>query len=180
MKKNIFSVLFLLLKKRPKSVVRIFIGTTVLTVLITALIITGLIFKDEYKKITNGFQMTLVFDDNIAGINVNEIGKAIRYNKEYKDTGTNVNFVQLKDKGIEIRTYERGVENETLACGTGAVASAISYYIKYRPDGQSINVKTSGGDLQVSFKENENKYTEIYLTGPAKFVFEGQIELQDN
>lgn len=129
--------------------------------------------------INTGAPHHIVFDDNIGGLNVNEIGKAIRYSKEYKDTGTNVNFVQVKDRGIEIRTYERGVENETLACGTGAVASAISYYIKFKPDSQNINVKTLGGELRVSFIENENKYTEVYLTGLAKFVFEGQIELQD-
>ena len=108
-----------------------------------------------------------------------EKGKEIRYSEEYKATGTNVNFVQLKDNGIEIRTYERGVENETLACGTGAVASAISYHQKHKPGHNNIRVKTLGGELLISFQENNNKYTNVYLTGPAKFVFEGKIELID-
>jgi len=93
MKKNIFSVLFLLLKKRPKSVARIFIGTTVLTLLITALIITGLIFKDEYKKITYGFQMTAVFDSNIED---NEIYATI--NKiDAKDWSTDLEYISAED-----------------------------------------------------------------------------------
>ncbi|MEN8120567.1 MAG: diaminopimelate epimerase [Bacteroidota bacterium] len=136
--------------------------------------------KQNNLFIDTGAPHHIEFNDNIEELNVYEKGRKIRYSNEYIDKGTNVNFVQVKDKGIEIRTYERGVENETLACGTGAVASAISYYIKHKPASPNINVKTLGGDLQVSFMVNENKYTEVYLAGPAKFVFEGQIELIDN
>ena len=132
--------------------------------------------KDSYFVYT-GSPHHIEFNDNIAELNVYEKGREIRYSKEYDTEGTNVNFVQLKKKGIEIRTYERGVENETLACGTGAVASAVSFYDKYRPDYQKIDVKVKGGDLQVSFVEKENEYTDVFLTGPAKFVFEGKIEL---
>lgn len=133
--------------------------------------------KQNNIFVNTGAPHHIVFNDNIAKLNVYEKGKAIRYSEEYKDVGTNVNFVQIKNEGIEIRTYERGVENETLACGTGAVASAISYYINHKPDSQNIKVKTLGGELQVSFNENGNRYTDVYLTGPAKFVYEGQIEL---
>ena len=93
MKKNIFSVLFLLLKKRPKSVMRIFIGTAVLTVLITALIITGLIIKDEYKKITYGFQMTVVFDPNIED---NEIYATIN-SIDSKDWSMDLEYISADD-----------------------------------------------------------------------------------
>jgi diaminopimelate epimerase len=134
-------------------------------------------YKQNNLFINTGAPHHIVFNDNIAKIDVFEKGKAIRYNKEYKDDGTNVNFVQVIKNGIEIRTYERGVENETLACGTGAVASAISYYIKHKPTSKSITVKTLGGELKVNFNENGNRFTDIYLSGPAKFVFEGQIEL---
>ncbi len=134
--------------------------------------------KQNNLFINTGAPHHMEFNDNIAELNVFEKGKAIRNRIEYKDKGTNVNFVQIKGKGIEIRTYERGVENETLACGTGAVASAISYYIKYKSGSQNISVKTLGGDLQVSFIENENKYTDIYLKGPAKFVYQGTVEIK--
>ncbi len=133
--------------------------------------------KQDHYFIDTGSPHHIVFDDKIAELNVFEQGKTIRYSQEYNKEGTNVNFVQVKDEGIEIRTYERGVENETLACGTGAVASAISYYDKYKPDSQNIRVKVLGGELQVSFVESENKYSDVFLTGPAKFVFEGQIEI---
>ncbi len=128
--------------------------------------------------VNTGVPHHVIFDNDIAVLNVNKIGREIRYSEEYKIKGTNVNFVQPINNGIKIRTYERGVENETLACGTGAVASAISYYIKYKPDSQSINVKVLGGKLKVSFVENNNKFTKVYLTGPAKFVFEGQIDIE--
>jgi len=134
--------------------------------------------KQSHYFIYTGSPHHIVFKDQIAELNVYQQGKAIRYSKEYIDEGTNVNFVQVNDKGIEIRTYERGVENETLACGTGAVASAISYYNKYKPVSSNVNVKVLGGNLQVSFVEIENKYSNIFLTGPAKFVFKGQIELE--
>ncbi len=133
--------------------------------------------QNEYF-INTGSPHHIIFNDNIAELNVYEQGKTIRYSEKYRKEGTNVNFVQVNKKGIEIRTYERGVENETLACGTGAVASAISYYTKFKPNNQNINVKVLGGNLQVSFTENENNYSNVFLTGPAKFVFSGQIELK--
>jgi diaminopimelate epimerase len=117
------------------------------------------------------------FNNHVKELNVFDRGKQIRYSNEYKDTGTNVNFVQVIDDGIKIRTYERGVENETLACGTGAVASAISYYSKYKITGKNIKVQTLGGELQVSFNERNTVFTDVYLSGPAKFVFSGQIDL---
>jgi len=134
-------------------------------------------YKQNTLFINTGAPHHIVFNDNIAELNVYEKGKAIRYSEEYKDIGTNVNFVQIEKNGIRIRTYERGVENETLACGTGAVASAISYYATYKTDNQNIKVKTLGGELKVNFNENGNIYRDIYLSGPAKFVFEGQIEV---
>ena len=117
------------------------------------------------------------FDAHIKELDVYEKGKQIRYSDEYRAVGTNVNFVQVHKNGIQIRTYERGVENETLACGTGAVASAISYYKKYDSGSENIKVKTLGGELYVSFKEKANIFTDVYLSGPAIFVFRGKIDI---
>ena len=115
--------------------------------------------------------------DAVGNYPVFEEGKSIRYSDNFKPGGTNVNFVQhMKDNAIFVRTYERGVENETLSCGTGVVASALAASLKgYK---SPISVKTLGGDLSVEFKSGLNgTFTDIYLIGPAKLVFEGDLEL---
>lgn len=103
-------------------------------------------------------------------------GKSIRDNERFKAEGTNVNFIQdLGENKIRIRTYERGVENETLSCGTGATACAISAH--QRGMSSPIQVAVEGGQLAISFDSNENHYTNIYLIGPATSVFEGSIDV---
>ncbi len=102
----------------------------------------------------------------------------VRYNEPYKQDGINVNFIELKDKGLKIRTYERGVEDETLSCGTGVTAAAISHHqILNEGDGSFVKeVEAVGGDLQVKFNyAGSVGYTDIQLIGPAEFVFEGEI-----
>ncbi len=122
----------------------------------------------------------IVLTDAVEKLDVYNEGKKIRYSEDYKKEGTNVDFVQFeKGHTISIRTYERGVENETLACGTGAVASALLCAEKNEFCSGEVMVKTKGGLLKVSFfkNEEENKYQDIWLTGPAKFIFEGDIDL---
>lgn len=129
--------------------------------------------------INTGVPHHVEFDSDIFRLDVYAKGKEIRYSEKYRKEGTNVNFAQISKDGIKIRTYERGVENETLACGTGAVASAIAYYQKYKPNTSTIKVKALGGELEISFKEEkDNKYTDVYLSGPAKYVFSGEVELE--
>jgi len=115
------------------------------------------------------------FVDNVKEMDVDKEGKAIRYNDRFKSEGTNVNFVQLDKEGISVRTYERGVEAETLACGTGAVACAIATYEAGHIQKNSIPVKVLGGELKVEFEKKE-AYTEVYLSGPYQEVFKGSIE----
>jgi diaminopimelate epimerase len=99
---------------------------------------------------------------------------AIRYNERFKQAGINVNFVRYGQNELWMRTYERGVEAETLSCGTGVTAAALSLAIK-DPASHTIIVHTSGGDLTVKFQRTEEGFNDIWLCGPAEKVFEGVI-----
>ncbi len=117
------------------------------------------------------------FVEDVAAVDIVSQGSSIRYSDKYAPSGTNVNFVEPTDQGIKVRTYERGVENETLSCGTGVTASALAASIKGFES--PVSVETQGGLLQVSFeKSNTNHYQNIYLAGPAKKVFEGVVEVR--
>lgn len=115
---------------------------------------------------------------NVWEIDVVKDGRDIRYSKRYADKGVNVNFVQVGfDESISVRTYERGVEDETLSCGTGVTASALMF--AHNENGfNHVNVKTPGGSLAVEFdKTGEASFENIWLCGPATFVFKGEIEI---
>ena len=113
------------------------------------------------------------FVDTLEGLDVYKEGRAVRYNDRFRETGTNVNFVKMEAGHLTVYTYERGVEAETLACGTGITASALSAALKSGISGGNFRVTAKGGKLEVSFEKNENGFTEIWLRGPAAFVFEG-------
>ena len=116
--------------------------------------------------------------DDAMSIDVLEDGKEIRYSKEFKEKGININFVQSIDEdAIMVRTYERGVEDETLSCGTGVTASALVFAHNEKGFNR-IDVKTKGGYLAVEFYKNgEQNFENIWLCGPAVFVFKGEIEI---
>lgn len=117
------------------------------------------------------------FYTDINDVPVFEIGKEIRYHKNFLPGGTNVNFIKILDKKILIRTYERGVEDETLACGTGSVASAIiaSLFFNMEPP---ITLLTRGGnELVVNFKVERNNILNLSLSGPAKIIYTGNFLL---
>jgi diaminopimelate epimerase len=105
-------------------------------------------------------------------------GAAIRYHKTFSPNGTNVNFIEKRGPNkIAIRTYERGVEDETLACGTGIVASALVFAAIEDREGPVTVLARGGDELQVGFERVEGRFRNVTLTGPAEFVFEGTIEL---
>ena len=135
----------------------------------------------EIQNINTGFLLDtgsphfVKFCDSIDNINVFEFGRELRNNKEISEDGVNINFTEVIDNSsIKVRTYERGVENETLSCGTGVIASALSAYKKGLVDTNRIKINTLGGELFVSFEFN-NIYKNIWLEGPAIEVYKGQI-----
>jgi diaminopimelate epimerase len=114
--------------------------------------------------------------EKIDQFSVFEEGKKIRYSDRFQPGGTNVNFMEFVDGRLFVRTYERGVEDETYSCGTGVTAAAI--VASLLGASTPVAIKTLGGDLEVSFTKHDNqRYTEVYLCGPAKQVFKGEIEI---
>ena len=121
--------------------------------------------------------VSLVAD--LAQVPVAEWGRLIRYHELYQPAGTNANFVQIMDDGLHVRTYERGVEGETMACGTGAVASALIAVAIGRAT-SPVRVTTSGGEqLVIHLEEPQGEQAgAVYLEGPAKFIYDGQLQAE--
>ncbi len=118
------------------------------------------------------------FHKDLTKLNIYKKGKEIRYGSPYFEEGTNVNFAQqLNSNTFKVRTYERGVENETLSCGTGVTAVAIASNFLNISDSNHINLQTLGGNLEVSFEKKNNIFKNIILKGPATFVYSGTIEI---
>ncbi|MEM6517440.1 MAG: diaminopimelate epimerase [Bacteroidota bacterium] len=115
--------------------------------------------------------------EELERFEVQTFGAKIRYNEPYANKGVNVNFVnKISDTAFAVRTYERGVEDETLSCGTGVTAVALSMHNTGETEAQIISLKTQGGELKVSFSPTEGGYNNIKLIGPAVQVFKGEIE----
>lgn len=132
----------------------------------------------DYYFINTGSPHYILFVKDISEINVNKEGRRIRNSFNLNEGGTNVNFVSISSNTLLIRTYERGVELETLACGTGSVASAIAVDHYSKNNKSEYFIATQGGQLVVKFnKIGDFEYNNIWLTGPAKHVFDGQIVL---
>ncbi len=142
--------------------------------------------KVNVHYIDTGVPHTIIYVDGLAKINVNTIGPMIRYHKAFAPRGTNANFVEQMDKNlVAVRTYERGVEAETRACGTGSVAAAIVSYLQTNPGTLQrdqkkavMNVLTQSGEtLEVTFDITAQKITNVWLKGSAKFIAEGNYFL---
>jgi len=130
---------------------------------------------DEHYVLNTGSPHYVQLVDQLKELDVFRAGRAIRYNDTYRQEGINVNFVEPQNEGYAVRTYERGVEDETLACGTGVTAVALAMALHHDQVG-NINtpIKAMGGDLNIRFAHLGNgMFENIYLEGPAKLVFEG-------
>lgn len=125
-----------------------------------------------------GVPHAVVFLDDLESVDVTSIGRAIRYHAEFAPAGTNVNFVcVLNKRSIAVRTYERGVEDETLACGTGSTASSIVAGLLGMVE-PSVGVRArSGGFLEVDFSRNGEEISDVFLTGDATVIYKGEVEL---
>ena len=118
------------------------------------------------------------FVNGVNNLKVVDEAQKIRYNERFAAEGINVNFVEKKSADeLFVRTYERGVEGETLSCGTGVVASALAFASKNGTLMNEVSIETLGGKLQVKFEAVGNRYRNVYLIGPAESVFEGTVEL---
>lgn len=131
---------------------------------------TGYVFLDT------GSPHHIELVDNLRNLDVKARGAAIRYSDLYGAAGSNVNFVKPETDGsFSVRTYERGVEDETLSCGTGATAVAIAMFALGKTTSARVKLNVEGGTLEVSFTHDNGKFTNVFLTGPATFVFNGSI-----
>jgi len=130
--------------------------------------------SDYYLNTGSPHYVKIVEDLN--SINAFEEGRKIRWDNRFHPEGTNVNFVTVKDDQLFVRTFERGVENLTLACGTGVVASSIVADERSVNQFDNYSIKTDGGDLKVKFRKKNNIYSDIWLEGPVVKVYEGIIE----
>jgi len=130
---------------------------------------------NDYYFIDTGSPHYIVNVEDVKAVDVKEKGAAIRFNDRFKVEGTNVNFVKYNNNTLDIRTYERGVEDETLSCGTGVTAAALSLADSQSLDAGVIHINASGGNLKVGFKRNGNGFKDIWLIGSATFVYKGEV-----
>ena len=114
----------------------------------------------------------------VENFDVLTAGKAIRYNERFKEEGVNVNFIEFQGDHLFVRTYERGVENETYSCGTGVTAAAITTHL-HKTGTHRVAIQTLGGELAVSFNnQGGGHFNDIWLQGPGTFVYKGSITLK--
>lgn len=139
--------------------------------------VNGINKNDSDILLNTGSPHYVRFVKDLLEEDIISVGRSIRYSEEFKKEGINVNLVEiLEDNSLQCATYERGVENETLSCGTGVTAMAIAANID-KNIMPPITVLTKGGELEVGFNVRDKKYHDIYLKGPATFVFKGEIDL---
>lgn len=133
---------------------------------------------EDHLFVNTGSPHHISFVENVEDVDVFGQGRKIRYGSPYFEAGTNVNFVEkINDNTFKVRTYERGVEDETLSCGTGVTAVALASFHLDKTSSKDINIETLGGRLNISFEKEQKGYTNIILKGPATFVFNGSIAL---
>ena len=124
--------------------------------------------------INTGVPHTVIFVQGLNNIDVSNLGRALRFHKKFAPSGTNVNFVEVVNNNtIRVRTYERGVEDETLACGTGSVASALIFGIKTKVNNKIKVITASGETLNVYFNRLNDRFTDVWLEGRVKLVYKG-------
>jgi diaminopimelate epimerase len=137
-----------------------------------------LVLENSYV-VQTGSPHYIIEDANHHTAHVVEMGRHIRYNDTYRKEGINVNLMAIQENCIQVATYERGVEDETLSCGTGVTAAALVYaQLQMLPFGK-VQVQTKGGELMVEWQQQSDlSFSNVFLTGPAKHVYNGTYELK--
>ncbi len=134
---------------------------------------------NDHVFLDTGSPHHVTFIENISTFDVVEKGRKIRYGAPYLEKGTNVNFVEkINDNTFSVRTYERGVEDETLSCGTGVTAVALASFHLEKTAKKKVYIETRGGTLKIEFEEGQKGYKNIILSGPATFVYKGTINIR--
>jgi diaminopimelate epimerase len=139
------------------------------------LTVLGRTFRAHW--LDTGVPHAVIFVPRVDDIDVAALGRAVRYHKAFGRAGANADFVALERKGLSVRTYERGVEDETLACGTGATAAALAASLLGRARAP-VNVRVrSGQTLRVHFIRDGRGFKDVWLEGPVRLVYKGEISL---
>jgi diaminopimelate epimerase len=138
--------------------------------------VSGISHGEDHCLLDTGSPHYCTFVSGLEDIDVYQSGRRIRYSKDFEKEGINVNYIEREGEKLFVRTYERGVENETYSCGTGVVASAICAALNEGTDKTAYRIRTLGGDLSVSFRRSgPDKFEDIVLEGPAVYVFSGTL-----
>lgn len=138
--------------------------------------VSGIMQHEDHCILDTGSPHYVAFTSGLEEMDVCQSGRKIRYSNAFKEEGINVNFIQQENENHFVRTYERGVENETYSCGTGVVASAICAALHDKTDKTAFRIRTLGGELMVSFRRTgPDAFENIILEGPAKFVYSGTL-----
>ncbi len=133
---------------------------------------------DDHLFLDSGSPHHVTFVKNVSDVNVKITGRKLRFGAPYFEEGSNINFVEQTNKNtFKVRTYERGVEDETLSCGTGVTAVAIASHKARKTTSNMILLDTPGGQLEVSFETHNNNYKNVFLKGAATLVFTGTIDI---
>lgn len=133
-------------------------------------------WKEDDIFLDTGSPHLVKICNKLESLDVDKHGRRIRYEERFMPGGTNVNFIEEIDGTLFIRTYERGVEAETLSCGTGVTAAALAWALRQHIE-SPVKLSSRGGDLTVYFTRTEGSFTNVFLEGPAAFVFSGEMEI---
>lgn len=138
-----------------------------------------IVVEDMGYILNTGSPHYIAYTERINELDLIKAAHEIRYSERFKEVGINVNYLEPKNGILHIRTYERGVEDETLSCGTGVTAAAIAHYLEQNSTQKNYKQKlqTKGGSLYVSFEKKKDRFQNIVLSGPANLVFHGSILL---
>jgi len=130
--------------------------------------------------LNTGVPHAVIFCSDLENIDINVLGPKIRYHSLFSPQGTNVNWVKLDSQGtLALRTYERGVEQETLACGTGAAAAAITAAIRFQLKSPIKVLPRSGEHMEFKLTHQNNQITQLVMKGPASFIYKGELQIPD-